>query len=219
MLSRDPHLRPTDLLAAGAGALGIPLAPAHLVAFECYLQEIERWSARMNLTALRTPSEVVQDGFLDSLACLPLLRAGAGTAVDLGSGAGFPALPLAILRSQVRFTLVEATRKKVTFLRHIVRTLGLVHVRVLHGRAEALARDPEHLGVYHVALARAVAPLPEQARLVRPFLAPGGVFLAQLAADPSSDEAAKALTEAGWIVADAAPGASPRRRVLALRPG
>jgi 16S rRNA (guanine527-N7)-methyltransferase len=209
-----------DLLSTGAEALGVALTTSQALAFERYLEEIQRWSTRMNLTALRTPVEIVRDGFLDSLACLALIPSQARLAIDIGSGAGFPALPLAIPRPGLEFTLVESTRKKVSFLRHAVRTLALPNVRVFHDRAEALGREPAHMGVYDLAMARAVAPLPDQARLVRPFLSAEGIFLAQISQGPPGEEGARALTEAGWTLAQTLPVPSaPRggRLVLAFR--
>lgn len=217
MPPRTPRPQPTDLLAAGAQALGLRLAPAHLHAFSIYLDELARWSTRMNLTALRTPAEVIREGFLDSLSCLPLLGQ-ARSVIDLGSGAGFPALPLAVLRPAVMFTLIEAIRKKATFLRHIARILELPHVRVLQTRAETLAGNATHQAAYDLAMARAIAPLPEQARLVRPFLGEEGVFVAQVTAGPPVDNALRALTESGWTVVRAIPGLDGHRSILALRP-
>jgi 16S rRNA (guanine527-N7)-methyltransferase len=212
--------RPEDLLETGAAALGIPLDTRQLDAFRRYREEIARWSSRMNLTSLRDPEAIVREGFLDSLACLPLVPAGASRALDIGSGAGYPALPLKLARPSLHFTLVEASRKKASFLRHVIRALGLEGVRVVRCRAEELARQASEAGAYDVALARAVAPLPEQGRLVRPFLRPGGLFLAQVGADPLAGPALAGLAALGFEPAGelALPAAlgRPGRRVVAL---
>src|SRR5574337_1716541 len=113
-LHDDPRPGPDDLLVMGALALGFDLTPGQVAAFRTYREEIARWSARTNLTALREPGDIVRAGFLDSLACLPLIPPGAKCALDVGSGAGFPALPLKIVRPDMSFTLVEASRKKAT---------------------------------------------------------------------------------------------------------
>lgn len=173
-------LDPDELLAAGACALGLELGPQQLQAFRFYRDEVARWSERTNLTALRTPEEIVRQGFLDSLACLRLVPVEASRTLDIGSGAGFPAIPIKLARPHLRLTLVEAARKKATFLRHIVRCLDLQDVRILRCRAEDLASEPSEQGVYDLALARAVAPLRDQIRLAAPFLRPGGLFLAQV---------------------------------------
>jgi 16S rRNA (guanine527-N7)-methyltransferase len=199
------RLDPDELVAAGAASLGLDLDAVALDRFRRYREELSRWSAQVNLTALRRPEDIVREGFLDSLACAAFIPPSAVRAVDVGSGAGFPAIPLAIVRPALAFTLVEATRKKATFLRHIARLLQL-SLTVVHARAEDLAGDPAHAGSYDVALARAVAPLPQQARLVRPLLRPGGVFLAQVGAGASDvAEAARA----GFMVEREAPVAGP----------
>ncbi|MFB3817843.1 MAG: 16S rRNA (guanine(527)-N(7))-methyltransferase RsmG [Candidatus Methylomirabilales bacterium] len=210
---------PEDLLLAGARALGLTLDAAARARFQRYLEELVGWSAHMNLTALRRPADIVREGFLDSLSLAPFIPASARRAVDIGSGAGFPAIPLAILRPDLAFTLVESIRKKVTFLRHAARTLGLPSVAVVQARAEAVAREPEHAGRYDVGMARAAAPLAEQAALVAPFLAPGGLFLAQAGQLPAG--AVEAAQHAGLQcvreVAAPAPRASGRRVLVFAR--
>ena len=177
---RPPPAAPEESLAAGAAALGLLLTPDHLAAFQAYREEIARWSRRINITGLREPQAIVRAGFLDSLACLPLIPPEVRRVLDVGSGAGFPALPIKLVRPDLDLTLVEASRKRASFLRHMVRCLGLGAVRVIQARVEALAMDPREASAYDLALARAVAAIPAQGELVRPFLRPGGLFLAQV---------------------------------------
>jgi len=191
-------LAPDQLLIAGAQDLGIRLSPDRVGTFRLYRDEILRWSERMNLTALTTPTDIVREGFLDSLACLAMFPNGARSVLDVGSGAGFPAIPLAIVRDEMDFTLVEASRKKSTFLKHIVRTLDLKRVRVWHGRAQAFTGGPPAGAAYDVAFARAVAPLFEQASLVSSFLRTGGMFVAQLGADGPPARVQLSLKEIGY---------------------
>jgi 16S rRNA (guanine527-N7)-methyltransferase len=210
---------PDSLLVAGASALGLDLDPVALDRFRRFRDELVRWSARMSLTALRGPIQIVRHGFLDSLACAALVPPLSPRVVDIGSGAGFPAVPLAILRPDAMFTLVEATRKKVTFLRHLVRTLQLPCV-VINARAEALAQNPTHRHAYDVAFSRAVAPLPHQAALARPFLRAGGAFLAQVGAAPS--DLGRLLEPLGFHVERTAPlpaDIEPGRHILVIRAG
>lgn len=220
-MPRGPRPGPDDLLVAGALALGLHLTQSQVGAFATYLKEITRWSVRTNLTALRQPEDIVRAGFLDSLACLPLIPPEAKRAVDVGSGAGFPGLPLKLARPDLSFTLVEASRKKATFLRHVVRQLGLTGVRVVQRRAEEAATDADEASAYDVALARAVALPSDQARLVRPFLHPGGLFLVQIGPTALAAEALERLVAAGFEavreVALPARLGRPGRRVLALR--
>ena len=219
--SRGPRPGPDTLLIAGAGALGLHLTADQLAAFATYLAEIVRWSGRINLTALRKPEDIVRTGFLDSLACLPLIPLEAKYALDVGSGAGFPGLPLKLVRPDLSFTLVEASRKKATFLQHMVRQLGLTRVRVVQRRAEELAKDPMEAGVYDLAMARAAAPPLDQGRLVRPFLRPGGLFLVQLGPSSLAPGALDGLVGLGFEVVReldlSALFEHPGRRVLALQ--
>ena len=192
---------PDNLLIDGTRQLGIRLSAEQIGAFRLYLEEVLRWSERMNITALTTPTDIIREGFLDSLACLALIPNDARRILDVGSGAGFPAIPLAIVRNDLDFTLVEASRKKVTFLKHIARSLGLRHVRVCYGRAEAMEGGLLAAEAYDVALARAVAPLPDQAALVCSFLRPGGVFLAQVGSGGVPEEVLDRLAAVGYQAA------------------
>ena len=164
-------------LQEGARRLGVRLPPEAPALFACYMRELLRWQARASLTGFRTPGAIVRGGFLDSLACLRALPESPLRLVDIGSGAGFPGLPLALARPDLQVTLVEASRRRHSFLAHACRKLGLRNVRCLHGRAESLA--PALRGRFDVALARAVRRREEAAALAAPFLRPGGLFVGQ----------------------------------------
>jgi len=176
----------------------------------------------MNLTALTRPDEIVRHGFLDALACAPLIPSGARRALDVGSGAGLPAIPFAIIRPSLDFTLIEVSRKKISFLRHVVRLLALPRVHPVLGRAEEFAeREADMAATFDLASARAVAPLAKIGTLIFPFLRPGGVFLAQVRSGPETDAAlgrliAMGFERAGEIEVPAWIGA-PSREILALR--
>jgi len=210
-----------ELLVSGALRIGIHLGVKEVEAFRLYREDLVRWSARMNLTALATPAQIVRQGFLDSLACASLLPINARRILDVGSGAGFPAIPLALANPDIEFTLVESSRKKTTFLRHIVRQLSLTRVHLRPVRIETLVDAPEMVARFDAALARAVAPLPDVIRLVLPFLRPGGVFLAQVGTGVKTGDAADGLSCAGFeIVGDRnvpLEFGKPGRRVIALR--
>ncbi|HUV88397.1 MAG TPA: 16S rRNA (guanine(527)-N(7))-methyltransferase RsmG [Anaerolineae bacterium] len=170
-------------LIAGARELGVTLTDRHLAAFEACYRELLEWNQRFNLTAVTDREGVLVRHFLDSLSCLKALPraellAGARV-IDVGTGAGFPGLPLKIVCPSMRLTLLEATRKKVTYLEHVVHELGLKGVEVIHGRAEDLGRDPAHRERYDWALARAVAEMPTLAEYLLPLVRVGGAALAQ----------------------------------------
>lgn len=217
---REPG-EPNAILRDGARALGIELDDRTLDAFRRYLDEILRWSAQLNLTALSTPEAVVRKGFLDSLVCASLIPPDAHTTLDIGSGAGFPALPLALVRPALAITLVEASRRRASFLRHVIRTLGLTRLRVNHARIEPGSPPLLPANGFDLILARAVAPPIAIGELVFPLLRPGGIFLAQLGPETGRPEVLAGLRGLGFEVAGEACAPPALRtgdhRVVALR--
>ena len=166
------------LLLEGGKALGLDLKP-HLEAFSRLYALLQEASGKVNLTALRGEEEVVVKHFLDSLTLLRLpLWQGPLRVLDLGTGAGFPGLPLKIVRPELELVLVDATRKKVAFVERAIEVLGLKGARALWGRAEVLAREAGHREAYDRAVARAVAPLCVLSELLLPFLEVGGAAVA-----------------------------------------
>lgn len=170
-----------ELLKAGAEEWGLILTPDQVEAFELYYRQLVVWNERANLTAITDYEEVQIRHFLDSLSCLQVLTdlSPEARCIDIGAGAGFPGLPLKIIRPQLRLTLLESTGKKVRFLEHMVRKLGLQGVELIKGRAEELGRRPDRRESYDVALARAVAQLPVLLEYALPLLKLGGLFVAQ----------------------------------------
>jgi 16S rRNA (guanine527-N7)-methyltransferase len=132
-----------DYLTAGAAVLGIKLNADMVTNFSRFADVLDLWSPRVNLISCGSARELVERHFLDSLALAPLLPE-TGRIVDLGSGAGFPGLPLAIARPQQSLTLVEVRRRRVNFLREVRRTLGLDNVEILEQRAEILPLAYKH---------------------------------------------------------------------------
>jgi 16S rRNA (guanine527-N7)-methyltransferase len=160
--------------------LGRELSSRQLDAFAWYSSELREWNQRFNLTAIKDPAGIEVRHFLDSLTCYMAMNVIAADAVvDVGTGAGFPGIPLKILCPNMKLTLVEATSKKAEFCKHIVGGLGLEDVEVVHGRSEDIARDSRYREAYDFALARAVAPLPVLVEYLLPFLRVGGRAIAQ----------------------------------------
>ncbi len=143
-----------------AVTLGVTLSEPDAARALCLLEELERWNHAYNLTAVRDPGEMLTHHLLDSLAIHPDLRG--RTVVDVGTGAGFPGLPLALVNPHRRFTLVDSNGKKIRFVQHAVRELGLTNVEALHVRAEALKPS----NAYDTVVTRAFAPLSEMLRTV-----------------------------------------------------
>ncbi len=180
--------------------LGLSLNPSQVEAFETYARELAAWNQRISLTAISKPSEVRNKHFLDSLSCWLALR---GTpierVIDLGSGAGFPGLPLKILQPEMQLTLVESVGKKAAFLEHMVQVLGLIGVEVFNLRIEALGQDEDHRESYDWVLARALAPMSTLAEYLLPFVRVGGYALAQKgrSAPQEVEEAMGAISKLG----------------------
>jgi 16S rRNA (guanine527-N7)-methyltransferase len=160
--------------------LGLRLTRAQVEALEWYSGELLAWNQRFNLTAITDREGIAVKHFLDSLTCLLVMRPPArGRVVDVGSGAGFPGLPLMIAQPEIRLTLVEATGKKAEFCRHVVRSLRLDAVEVIHARAEEVGHMPGHRQAYDWAVARAVASMPVLVEYLLPFLRLGGRAVVQ----------------------------------------
>src|SRR5438132_2102852 len=151
-----------DAFVAGVRQLGLDDARLATVVeqFLRYRQELLDWNTRINLTAITDPEEVLIKHFLDSLSLLSVYDKPRARLLDIGSGAGFPGLPLKIVRPQWEVVLLEATGKKVTFLQHMIETLQLEGVEAVHGRAEELAHNEAFRASFDVVTARAVASLP-----------------------------------------------------------
>lgn len=165
---------------------GTPLTSEQVERFACYATELERWNERLNLTGIRGREAIEVRLFLDALWCTRSWGVAPTSLVDVGSGAGFPGLPLKIFRPSLQLTLIESIGKKAAFLRHIANELGLAGVTVLTTRAELVGHAAAHREHYDVATARAVAELRVLAEYCLPlvrlhgrFLAPKGAAVAQ----------------------------------------
>ena len=184
-------------LVDGARELGIELTPGMLAQLDQLEAALREGNRRVNLTRIVNPVEVETRHFLDSLtAAIPVLDRLRGDAplrlVDVGAGGGLPGLPLKIVFPRLRLTLVESIGKKADFLRQAVQQLQLEHVEIVGQRAETAARDPRHRDAYDWATARAVGALPVVVELCAPFLAPGGLLVAQRRGDLDAETAAAA---------------------------
>jgi len=212
-----------DLLREGARTLGLSLSPKHLEMFQVYYQELTTWNQRFNLTAITGYKEVQTKHFLDSLSCLlalprndhsplpnqvPLqLHSRHLWCLDVGSGAGFPGLPLKILIPEMKLTLIEATKKKVIFLEHMIHLLDLEKVEAIHTRAEEIGHVPEHREQYDIVLARAVAHLTILCEYCLPLCHLGGRMIALKGKDAREEAGAsqKALDVLGGSLLEVKP--------------
>jgi 16S rRNA (guanine527-N7)-methyltransferase len=201
----------TSALLQGAHVLGIDLTDAQATRLTAHLDLLDEWGARMNLTAIRDRPSQVTKHLLDSLSVRPFLRG--ERIADIGSGAGFPGIPLAILEPGRRFTLIESTGKKCRFLEHVRDALGLANVEVVQARAEAFKTAER----FDTVLARAVGPVAELVKLAGPLVAGGGRLLAMKGRYPDDELAAKLN---GWKVATVhrlvVPGLADERHLVEL---
>ena len=161
---------------------GFPVTWYQASQFNKYRAELLRWNARINLTAITDENEIVHKHFLDALSVLEHITLKKGdTVIDIGTGAGFPGIVLKIYVPDIRLTLVEASKKKGSFLKFLIQRLNLhqkVDVEVLTERAEVCARDPDRIGAYDWVFTRYVATIRDSAVYCLPFLKPTGRWVA-----------------------------------------
>lgn len=178
-------------LVSDAKSMGVELTGPNAARLQQLLDELERWNRTYNLTAITKREDMVTHHLLDSLVVSPELQ---GTTIaDVGTGAGFPGLPLAVLNPERRFTLIDSAGKKIRFVSHVAHALGLTNVEALHVRVESLR--PEN--PFDTVVTRAFAPLPEMLEKVAPLCGPATHVLAMKGKWPREEIAAIPV---GWRV-------------------
>ena len=161
------------------GICGLKITHAQLASLEIYERELLEWNERYNLTAITDPEKVRIKHFLDSLTCLCVMRDSTmERVIDVGTGAGFPGLPIKIINPSIQLTLVDSVGKKTRFCEHIVKTLNIEGVEVVRERAEVIGHQQSMRQQFDWALARAVAALPILAEYLLPLVRVGGSMLA-----------------------------------------
>lgn len=193
-----------DLLARCAAPYGVEVDDRLAERLDIYARLLVEWNEKMNLTAITDPVGVTVKHFADSLTAAPLLPEGIFTLIDVGTGAGFPGVPLALYRPDCRLTLLDSLNKRLTFLDAVCRELTLP-VTLIHARAEEGGRKPELRERFDVATARAVAALPTLCEYCLPFVKKGGCFIALKGPDAEREQeaAARAVSLLGGKVASA----------------
>ena len=199
-------------LLDGARALALELDETQLARLVAHLDLLDEWNARMNLTAIRDRPAQLTKHLLDSLTVQPYLRG--ERVADVGSGAGFPGIPLAIVEPHRHFTLIESTGKKCRFLEHVREALELKNVAVVQSRAESYQPDMR----FDTVLARAVGPVADLVKVAGPLVVGGGRLLAMKGRYPEQELAARLD---GWKVVAvhplSVPGLGEERHLVELR--
>ncbi|ADD29795.1 16S rRNA (guanine(527)-N(7))-methyltransferase RsmG [Meiothermus ruber] len=210
------------LLQAGA-ELGLDLRP-YLPQFALFFELLTTVNQNLNLTAIRDEEGIIYKHFADSLSCLRYAGFASGLSViDVGTGAGFPGLPLAIVRSDIQFDLLDATKKKIEFVAKVAQTLALVNTQALWGRSEELGRQVVKRETYGAALTRAVASLATAAELTLPLVQVGGFVLVQKGAEVARElaEGQGAIRKLGGVLEQVLhlklPGTGDTRHLIILR--
>nr|WP_320147271.1 16S rRNA (guanine(527)-N(7))-methyltransferase RsmG [uncultured Anaeromusa sp.] len=198
----------TEHLRQAAAVSGYELSEEQIHKFEIYYQLLVEWNQKMNLTAITEPAEVAVKHMVDSLTAFDeqLFFAGASVA-DVGTGAGFPGVPLKLFRPDLQLTLIDSLQKRLNFLTAVLEATGMEMVKILHYRAEEAGQKKELREVFDFVTSRAVARLPVLCELCLPLVKIGGYFVALKGAKYEEEllEAERALKVLGAEVAQVKP--------------
>lgn len=189
-----------EVLSLGCKELGLEINDVQLDSFDTFTKLLLEWNRKFNLTRITDPEEIAVLHYVDSLALLAVEHLPLGSSlIDVGTGAGLPGIALKIMRPDLKVTLVDSVRKKLTFVEAVVTTLNLADVELVHSRAEDLAKMPAYREQFDVVVGRAVARLKLLAEFCIPFCKIGGKFIAYKGPAPEDDlqEALKTIKELG----------------------
>ena len=167
-----------ELMKIASNDVGLEFTELQYEQFIKYMRLLQEWNEKINLTAITEDEEVVKKHFID---CIKAFKSeqikSAKTIIDVGTGAGFPGLPIAIMNPNVEVTLLDSLNKRINFLNLVVRELGLKNVKTIHSRAEDGARKPELREKFDVATSRAVANMAVLSEFCMPYVKKGGYFV------------------------------------------
>lgn len=213
-----------EILKNAAEEYGISLSETQLQQFDCYQELLVEWNQKMNLTALTEPKDVAIKHMIDSVSVYDEKWFSEGMSViDVGTGAGFPGLPLKILCPSLKVTLLDSLNKRVKFLETVVSELGLSDIVCVHARAEEAARQKQYREKFDAVVSRAVARLPILAEYDLPFVRVGGFFAAMKGAkyEEEAEEAKKAVKLLGGgepvLREIKLPGLEDKRGIIYIR--
>ncbi len=181
----------SKILSGAANDLGVNLGARELSQFITYCNELLKWKEKINLVSVKSDLDIPIKHFIDSLTLLPFIKNKTGRLLDIGSGAGFPGIPLKIVLNSLKVSLLESSRKKSSFLKHINRSLNLTDISVIHNRAERLMGDESYRGCFDIVTSRATFKLPVFLQMGAFFLSGNGTLIA-MKGKKSDEELAEA---------------------------
>ncbi len=186
------------LLNEDAEMLGVKLQQGQIQQFYDYMELLLKWNNKINLTAITEESEIIKKHFIDSLTVQKYIK-NANRIIDVGTGAGFPGVPLKILNEKIEMTLLDSLNKRLIFLEEVITSLKLKNVKIQHDRAEDAGKNENFRATYDVAISRAVAPLNVLAEYLIPFTRIGGkaICMKGSSIDEEVNEAQNAIKELG----------------------
>ncbi|HKL78829.1 MAG TPA: 16S rRNA (guanine(527)-N(7))-methyltransferase RsmG [Mobilitalea sp.] len=165
------------LFLKGLKALDINLEETQIVQFMEYYELMIKWNKVMNLTAITNIEDVVQKHFLDSLSIVKVFRPSHEKVLDMGTGAGFPGIPMKIAFPEIKVVLIDSLKKRINFLQEVIDNLKLKNISVIHGRAEDYGQDVKYREKFDICVSRAVAKLPTLSEYCLPYVKLGGFFI------------------------------------------
>lgn len=164
-------------IVKGLTSLGIRVSPQQTELMALHAKELMAWNKKINLTAIKNPLDIAEKHFVDSIAAISFFR-NEENLLDMGAGGGFPGIPIKIMMPSLRVVMVDASRKKVNFLKHVIRMLHLENIDALHSRVEDLHGDDAYKGTFDAVISRAFTELSNFAALASPFLSHRGTLYA-----------------------------------------
>ena len=191
-----------ELLKTSAEKMGIELSQNQLEKFDLYKKLLLEWNEKMNLTAITDDEGIAIKHFADSISVLPLIENKNASLIDVGTGAGFPGIPLKIANDGFKVTLLDSLKKRITFLEEVKKELGITNLECIHSRAEDGGRNADLREKFDYCVSRAVARLSVLSEYCMPFVAVGGYFISLKGPDAAEEltEAQKAISVLGGKV-------------------
>ena len=212
----------TSILVKGVSEYGLTLESSQVDAFMKYMDVLKDWNKKINLTAIEDDIDIIIKHFLDSLSIMPYLEGDDKSLIDVGTGAGFPGIPVKICKGKLGVTLLDSLDKRIKFLNEVVNKLGLTGINAVHGRAEDFGKNLQYREKFDYAVARAVASLPVLLEYCLPFVKTGGLFIAMKGSNIEEvDISSKALNILGGEIENiytiTIPSSDIKRNIITVR--